>query len=297
MTNGRFEFPSTFPYLSGMETSVTGTANLKLDTTVVRKLLVEFLRDESGNAGFSRGVIGLSGGVDSALVASLTVEALGKDNVLAVMMPYSTSSEDSTSDAGKVIQGLGIRSETVNISPMVDGYVSGSGDMSDVRRGNIMARARMIALYDLSARENALVIGTSNKTEILLGYGTQYGDTACAINPIGDLYKTQVWQLAESVGVPKKIVEKKPTADLWPGQTDEGELGFSYKLVDQLLYYMIDERRSDDELNERGFEKHFVEKVKRIVQRNQFKRLPPVIAKVSHRTVNVDFRYPRDWGI
>ncbi|HYQ87890.1 MAG TPA: NAD(+) synthase, partial [Bacteroidota bacterium] len=159
------------------------------------------------------------------------------------------------------------------------------------------ARERMIILYDLSARERALVIGTSNKTEVMLGYGTQYGDTACAINPLGDLYKTQVWQLAEAAGVPKKIVEKKPTADLWAGQTDEGELGFSYKLVDRLLYAMIDERRNDEELNELGFEEHFIEKVRQLVQRNQFKRRPPIIAKVSHRTVNIDFRYPRDWGI
>lgn len=280
-----------------METSATGAVNLKLNTAVVRKLLVGFIRDETGNAGFSKGVIGLSGGVDSALVAFLAVEAFGKDNVLALMMPYRTSSPDSATDADLVVKHLGVSGEKIDISPMVDGYVSRDGGMSDLRKGNIMARARMAILYDVSARENALVIGTSNKTEIMLGYGTQFGDTACAINPIGDLYKTQVWQLAEACGVPKIIVEKKPTADLWVGQTDEEELGFSYKLVDQLLYSMIDERRTDAELMSRGFEKHFIEKVKRMVQRNQFKRRPPVIAKVSHRTVNVDFCYPRDWGI
>ena len=180
---------------------------------------------------------------------------------------------------------------------MVDPYVAGNAILDNLRKGNIMARQRMIVLYDVSAREHALVIGTSNKTEILLGYGTHFGDTACAINPIGDLYKTQVWQLAEAVGVPRNIVEKKPTADLWPGQTDEGELGFSYKLVDRLLFLMIDERRTDPELVSQGFEKHLVEKVKMMVQRNQFKRRPPVIAKISHRTVNVDFQYARDWGI
>ncbi len=280
-----------------METSATGSEHLKLHTATVRKLLVDFLRDGINNTGFSKGVVGLSGGVDSALVAYLTAEALGKENVLAVMMPYTTSNPNSAADAQLVIDQLGVRSETVEISGIVDAYMARDGKMDNVRKGNIMARARMIVLYDLSARENALVIGTSNKTEIMLGYGTQFGDTACALNPLGDLYKTQVWHLAEAIGVPKKIIEKKPTADLWEGQTDEGELGFSYKLVDQLLYYMIDERRTDDELMERGFEKHFIEKVKRMVQRNQFKRLPPVIAKVSHRTVNVDFRYPRDWGI
>jgi NAD+ synthase len=280
-----------------METTSSDTPNLKLNTGVVRKLLVDFIRDETTNAGFAKGVIGLSGGVDSALAASLASEALGQGNLLAVSMPYKTSSPESSADARRVADQLGVKLETVDISPMVDAYLAGNGEIGDVRKGNIMARARMIVLYDCSAREQSLVIGTSNKTEILLGYGTQFGDTACAINPLGDLYKTQVWQLAEAVGVPKNIVEKKPTADLWAGQTDEGELGFSYTLADQLLYYMIDERRTDEELAERGFERHFIEKVKRLVQRNQFKRRPPLIAKVSHRTVNVDFRYARDWGI
>lgn len=280
-----------------METSGSGTANLKLNTAIVKKLLVDFIRDEVTNAGFSKAVLGLSGGVDSALVAFLTAEALGKENLLAVLMPYTTSSPESAGDAKLVVDQLGVRSEMVEISPMVDGYIGADGTMDNVRRGNIMARARMIVLYDCSAREKALVIGTSNKTEIMLGYGTQFGDTACAINPLGDLYKTQIWQLAEAIGVPKKIVEKKPTADLWTGQTDEGELGFAYKLADQLLYYMIDERRTDEELLERGFEKYFIEKVKRLVQRNQFKRRPPVIAKISHRTVNIDFNYARDWGV
>ncbi|TLY32600.1 MAG: NAD+ synthase [Ignavibacteria bacterium] len=262
-----------------METLGKGQANLKLNRGVVEKMLIQFIRDEVRNAGFSKGVVGVSGGVDSALVMLLTAKALGPENALAVLLPYR------------------MRSETIDITPMVDAYIGRDGDMNDVRRGNVMARQRMIVLYDLSARERALVIGTSNKTEVMLGYGTQFGDTACAINPLGDLYKTQVWQLADAAGVPKKIVEKKPTADLWAGQTDEGELGFSYKLVDRLLYAMIDDRRTDEELNELGFEENFIEKVRRIVQRNQFKRRPPVIAKISHRTVNIDFRYPRDWGI
>jgi len=280
-----------------METSGQASASFKLNTEVVKKLLIDFIRDEVSNAGFSKGIIGLSGGVDSAFVTYLTTEALGKDNVLAVLMPYKTSSPDSIADAKIVVEKLGIQHEIVDVTPMVDAYVSRNGEMNDVRKGNVMARMRMIVLYDLSSRERALVIGTSNKTEIILGYGTLYGDVACAINPIGDLYKTQVWQLAEVIGVPKNIVEKKPTADLWVGQTDEAELGFSYKLADQLLYYMIDERRTDAELIERGFEKHFIQKVKLMVQRNQFKRHPPVIAKVAHRTVNVDFRYARDWGL
>ena len=280
-----------------METLSDGTSNLKLNAATVKALLVDFIRDGIHTSGFEKAVIGVSGGVDSAVAATLAVEALGKENVLAVCMPYKTSSPESLTDGKLLVDGLGIRSETVDISAMVDGYLTRHGDMTNVRKGNVMARTRMIVLYDLSAREHALVIGTSNKTETLLGYGTQFGDTACAFNPLGDLYKTQVWQLASELGVPSRIIEKKPTADLWAGQTDEAELGFSYKLVDELLNSMVDERRTDEELNQRGFETHFIEKVQRLIQRNQFKRRPPVVAKISHRTVNIDFRYPRDWGI
>jgi NAD+ synthase len=277
-----------------METAGTSGDPLKLNTDVVRRLLAGFLKDETASAGFSKAVLGLSGGIDSAVVAYLAAEALGKENVLAVLMPYKTSSPKSAADAMLVVEQLGIRHELVEITPMVDPLLDAS--MDPVRKGNVMARTRMIVLYDRSAREQGLVIGTSNKTEILLGYGTQFGDTACGLNPVGDLYKTQIWQLAEALGVPRAIIEKKPTADLWEGQTDEQELGFSYQLADRLLYAMVDEQRSDAELSERGFEPHLVEKVRRLIRRNQFKRLPPVIAKVSHRTVNVDFRYPRDWG-
>ena len=280
-----------------MDVSGTRQSEISIDTDLVAKLLTAFLRDEVTNAGFAKGVLGLSGGVDSALVAILAASALGKENVCAVLMPYATSSPESAADAILVVEQLGIPHETVDITQMVDGYRPSGDAVGNLRKGNLMARARMMVLYDISARESGLVIGTSNKTEILLGYGTQFGDTACALNPVGDLYKTQIWQLAEALGVPKKIVAKQPTADLWVGQTDEHELGFSYKLVDQLLYAMIDERRTDEELVERGFEKYFIEKVKRLVQRNQFKRKPPLIAKISHRTVNVDFRYPRDWGM
>jgi NAD+ synthase len=280
-----------------METSSKQTNPLRLNTSVVKKLLVDFIRDEIQNAGFSKAVIGLSGGVDSALVAFLGAEALGRENLTGIMMPYKTSSPESLADAGLVAKALGINTETVDITPMVDPLIAGDPAMDNVRKGNIMARARMIVLYDRSVREKGLVLGTSNKTESLLGYGTLFGDMACAVNPIGDLYKTQVWELAAATGVPPQIVGKKPTADLWAGQTDEGELGFSYALADKLLYAMVDERRSDDELKAAGFEAHFIEKVERMIRRNQFKRRPPVIAKVSHRTVNVDFRYPRDWGI
>lgn len=270
---------------------------LQLNMNAVRSLLVNFIRDEIHAVGFSKAVIGLSGGVDSAVSAFLAAEALGAKNVLAVLMPYKTSSPASSTDAGQVVRQLGVRSEVVDITPMVDPLFESQKISDNLRRGNIMARERMIILYDYSQKEHGLVVGTSNKTESLLGYGTLFGDTACAINPLGDLYKTHVWDLARELGVPAGIIEKKPTADLWQGQTDEGELGFAYKDVDALLYYMIDERKTDDELVPLGFARPFIESVRRKVQINQFKRRPPIIAKISHRTINVDFRYVRDWGV
>lgn len=281
-----------------METNQPESKNgLDLNTKLVKDLLVQFLRDESNNAGFQRGVIGLSGGVDSAVSAHLTAEALGKEDTIAVLLPYKASSPKSIEDAKIVVDRLDIRSEVVDISPMVDAYCDARGVTDRVRRGNVMARMRMIVLYDISAKERALVIGTSNKTEIMVGYGTLFGDTASAINPIGDLYKTQVWQLAREMGVPSHIVEKTPTADLWEGQSDEVELGFTYARLDSLLFHLVDERRNDEELVKLGFEPEFTSKVKSMIQKNQFKRRPPLIAKVSYRTVNVDFRYARDWGM
>ena len=280
-----------------MEITGRKDSALTINTGIVRKVLVDFLRDEIHNAGFSTGVLGLSGGVDSAVAAFLAAEALGREHVVAVLMPYRTSSPQSRSDAERVVQHLGLRSEVVDITAMVDAYVGAAAVADNVRAGNVMARQRMVVLYDISSRERALVIGTSNKTELLLGYGTLFGDMACALNPLGDLYKSQIWQLAEALGVPQEIIEKPPSADLWEGQTDEGEMGLSYATADQLLYQMVDERRTDAELLAMGFEDALIGRVKRMVARSQFKRRPPLIAKVSYRTINVDFRYPRDWGI
>ena len=273
-----------------------------------RCLLFSFVR-KFAVQGLSKAIIGLSGGVDSALSTYLSVRALGSENVHVLMMPYRTSSPESLSDAETVVKDLGITSEMFDISPAADALFESAESTSEnsplairhsplsrVRRGNIMARLRMIALYDRSLAMNALVIGTSNKTESLLGYTTLYGDNASAINPLGDLYKTQVWQLAKYVGVPEQIVSKPPSADLWPGQTDESELGVTYHEVDELLFYMIDLRERDESLVKRGFPIEQVQRIRKTVQRTQYKRRLPLIAKISSRTINADFRYPRDWG-
>jgi len=263
---------------------------------VVERILTNFITREVRRVGLERVVVGLSGGVDSAVSAALAARALGAANVLAVMMPYKASSPESLADARTVAKALKVETIVVEITEQIDAYYERFPDASDRRRGNKMARERMTILYDLSAERSALVLGTSNKTELLLGYGTLYGDMASAINPIGDLYKTQVWGLAEHLGLPKSVIRKAPTADLAPGQTDEADLGFSYHDVDRLLYWMIDDRSTPEEMVAAGFDATFVGRVRELVQASQFKRRLPVIAKVSRRTIDADFRYSRDWG-
>ena len=270
--------------------------DLRLSCEMVRKVLTGFIANEVGKAGFRQVVVGLSGGVDSAVAACLAAEALGPQNVWAILMPYRTSSPESLEHARLVVDDLGIHSLTVEITPMVDAYFALFPDAEHVRRGNKMARERMTILFDHSARLAGLVLGTSNKTELLLGYGTLYGDMASAVNPLGDLYKTQVRQLARHLKVPTVIVEKHPSADLWAGQTDEAELGFTYEEVDRVLSLLVDERYEVPELIAEGFDEKFVRAVFRRVQTSQYKRRLPVIAKVSGRTIDRDFRYPRDWG-
>lgn len=272
------------------------TGLLEINTDLARKILSSFLREEITRTGLKHAVVGVSGGVDSSLSCFLAAEGLGPENVLAVRMPYKQSSPDSLRHAQLVIEAAGVQSKTVDITPMVEPLFEQFPAMDSRRKGNVMARERMIILYDQSAEIGGLVVGTGNKTEIMLGYTTLYGDSACALNPLGDLYKTQVRQLARAVGVPEEIVAKPPTADLWTGQTDEGELGFTYEDVDKLLYLLVDERYSPEECTEAGFKKDFVERVVEIVRRNQFKRVLPPIAKLSHRTVGYDFLYLRDWG-
>jgi NAD+ synthase len=270
--------------------------DLTINSGLARQILTGFIRTEVERAGFARAVVNLSGGLDSSLSCYLSAAALGAENVLALKLPYKSSAQDAAEHAQLVIDALGVQSLTIPITDMADGLINRFPGMDRVRQGNIMARVRMIALYDQSAAFQALPVGTGNKTEILLGYTTLFGDSACAINPLGDLYKTQARQLAEALGVPQVILDKPPTADLWLGQTDEGELGFTYAEVDQLLYLLVDERYSPEDCLAAGFEEAFVRAVIERVRRNQFKRVMPPIAKLSNRTVGYDFLYLRDWG-
>lgn len=270
-------------------------ADLVLDAAETTRILTGFIRNELHRTGLERVVVGLSGGIDSALSAYLAARALGPEAVIAVRMPYRSSSPDSLSDAARVVDDLQITCETYDISPMVDGFEASVDDADPLRVGNVMARARMTVVYDRSAAHRALVVGTSNKTELLLGYGTLHGDLASAINPIGDLYKTQVRQLSAHLGVPASIVEKPPSADLIPGQSDEDDLGFSYDEIDPLLALLVDARVSPETAVEAGFSEELVRRVRRMIVGSQFKRRLPVIAKVSTRSIGWDFRYPRDW--
>ena len=283
-------------------------------------MLVSFLREETAKAGLKRAVLGLSGGVDSAVVAALAAEAFGASNVLAVHTPYRSSAAVSLDDARDVATRLGIELRVVPITPQIDAYYSSQGafvagrdrprsprppappgsrtfaapSVERVRMGNKMARERKSIEFDLAWPDGA-VVGTSNKTELLLGYGTWFGDMASSLNPVGDLYKTQLRELAILVGIPERIVQKAPTAELWEGQTDEDELGFTYAQADLILYFMVDRRARTEELVAAGFDASLVAKIREMVRKSHFKRVTPLIAKVSLRTIGHDFLYPRDW--
>lgn len=276
---------------------------LAIDTDVARRVILDFIRSQLHQAGFERVVLGLSGGIDSGLVAHLVADAIGAERLHCVLMPYRTSSPASQADAETIVAGLGCSSELIEITPMVDGYFGVDGrpgaagpeglQATPLQRGNFGARMRMAVLYDRSVTWGGLVVGTGNKTESLIGYTTLYGDSASAFNPIGDLYKSQVRQLAVAVGVPRSVITKAPSADLWPGQTDEAEAGFSYPELDRLLYWRIDRRRSLDEVVAMGFDPAFVARVERLVAVSEFKRQMPPVAKLGPRTAGVDYLYPR----
>jgi NAD+ synthase len=269
----------------------------EIDPASTLEVITAFIRSQAQQTGFQRLVVGLSGGVDSATVAYLAARAIGPDNLLAVRMPYRSSSADSEADAMRVVTALGCRTERVEITPMVDpmlALISGDDEGAlRVRRGNVMARQRMIVLYDRSAAFDAVVVGTSNKTEALLGYGTLHGDMACAFAPIGDLYKSQLRAVAGALGVPEQILAKPPSADLWPGQTDEDELGAGYDDLDRILFALVDRRWSVDRCVAAGLDAKLVTWVEQRVARNEFKRQTPPVAKLSLRTPGIDHLYPR----
>lgn len=268
---------------------------MKINPAFIEKLLTRFIKEELSKFNFKKGILGLSGGLDSTVCAYLASRALGPKNVIALIMPYKETFGRDVKDAKDLARLLHLKFHIINISPMVDAYYTHFPSKNRILKGNKMARERMSILYDFSEREKALILGTSNKTELLLGYGTIHGDMACAINPMGDLYKTQIRQLARYLNVPAKILRKKPTAGLWDGQTDEGELGLTYHDIDKILYRFVDLRKTKTEIISEGVQKKDLEKIIGLIKSSEFKRHLPPIPKISARTVGHDFLFPYDW--
>lgn len=269
--------------------------SLSLNYSEIAKAIDLFLKTEIHQSGFQQVVLGVSGGIDSALVAALACKALSPENVHGIMMPYKSSSIDSIRHAKLLADQFGFHLHEFPITEPVDAFSQLAPTITSARKGNVMARMRMITLFDFSMAHQALVLGTSNKTELLLGYGTWFGDLASSLNPIGDLYKTHIWELSEFLHIPKEIIHKEPSADLWEGQTDEQDFGFSYKIADLILYHMIDCRLKDEEIVQLGFDLELTQTIRQKVIRSQYKRKMPIICKLSTRSVGTDFLYPRDW--
>jgi NAD+ synthase len=271
---------------------------LLLNAPLAVKVLTSFIRDAVETSGTSGVVVGLSGGVDSSLSAALAAEALGPERVHGFLLPYRTSNPASEQDARTVAEHLGVPHRVIDISPMIDAYFQMEAetepDADPVRRGNKMARERMTILFDQAKKRNALVLGTSNKTEILLGYSTVFGDNASSLNPLGDLYKAQIWQLSRYLGLPSAVIDKAPSADLFPGQTDEGDLGFDYRTADEVLYLLFDEGLRPEEVMARGYDERVVQQILTYEQRFRFKRRLMLIARLSGSAVNLDQEIPRD---
>lgn len=268
---------------------------MKINSKLVIRVLTKFIREETHKAGFGQAIIGVSGGLDSTVCAYLAAQALEPDKVIGLIMPYKDLDSEGVAHAEKVASILGIRHQKIDISPQIDAYFALFPTENVILKGNKMARERMSILYDFSAREKAMILGTSNKTELLIGYGTIHGDMACGINPMGDLYKTQIRELGAYLKIPAEILAKKPTAGLWPGQTDEDEIGISYEELDQILYHLVDLRQSPDEVARAGFDPQKIRRIIDMIKKSEFKRKMPPIAKVSSRTVGHDFLYPYDW--
>jgi NAD+ synthetase len=274
--------------------SRSGPPPLGIDPELTAGWLVSFLREEFDRRGFEKAVVGLSGGVDSAVTAYLSAQALGKENVVAIRMPYWSSNPDSLAHAQLVIDELGIQARTIDISPAVDGYLASEPDADPARRGNVMARERMIVLFDQSAKYHALPVGTGNKTERLLGYFTWHADDSPPINPLGDLFKTQVWELAKFLGVPDVIVSKPASADLIAGQTDEGDFGISYAKADEILNWLVS-GYSPSSLVSRGFDPDMVELVRKRLAGTHWKRKLPTVALLSPTGIGESYLRPVDY--
>lgn len=271
-----------------------GPPPLALDAELATEWLVTFLRAEFRRRKFTKGIVGMSGGVDSAVTGFLTARALGAGNTIAVRMPYRTSSPQSLEHAQLVIDALGVESRTIDISAAVDGYLTNEPDADGARRGNVMARMRMIALFDLSARYRALPVGTGNKTERLFGYFTWHADDSPPINPLGDLFKTQVWALARYLGVPEVIVAKPASADLIQGQTDEGDFGITYQRADEILNWLLSGYQPA-ELVAHGFDAADVERVRRRLASTHWKRRLPTVAMLSPTAIGESYLRPVDY--
>jgi NAD+ synthase len=269
---------------------------LEIHSETVENLLVYFIKDTVYRNNFKNGIVGVSGGIDSAVALALTQRALGSQHTFALLMPYKLSSKDSLEDGKKICEQLEVSHEIIDISPSVDAYFDRFPTDNKVLLGNKCARERMSILYDFSARKKALVVGTSNKSEMLIGYSTLYGDSAAAFLPLGDLYKTQVLQLAHHLNIPESIIKKKPSADLWKDQTDEGEIGVTYKKLDEILYFLIDCRLREEEIEKSGYSRENIQKIKRMIVNSQYKRTMPPVCKMHARTIGMDFRYLRDWN-